>query len=201
MRYQGRICQWLDDKGYGFIAPNGGGEPVFVHVSAFVRRRQRPQGNERVTYELGRDGKGRTQAREVAFVGEARPEPAFAGGLLQAPLLGGAFLLFVALMALKGRLPHGVLLLYLICSLIAYGAYWIDKSAAKANRWRTPESTLHFWSLIGGWPGALLAQRRLRHKSAKPAFLAIYWLTVLLNCGALGWLLSPSGSRLLRSFA
>ena len=43
---------------------------------------------------------------------------------------------------------------------------------------------LHLWSLAGGWPAAWWAQRLLRHKSSKAAFLRIYWLTVLLHTGA-----------------
>lgn len=34
MRHQGKITTWKDDKGFGFITPNGGGEPVFLHVSS-----------------------------------------------------------------------------------------------------------------------------------------------------------------------
>jgi uncharacterized membrane protein YsdA (DUF1294 family) len=82
-----------------------------------------------------------------------------------------------------------VLLVYLVMSVVAYAAYARDKSAARAGRRRTPEKTLHLMALLGGWPGALLAQRRLRHKSSKTAFLAPFWLTVVLNLGALAWLL------------
>ncbi|MGD9872533.1 MAG: cold shock domain-containing protein, partial [Thauera sp.] len=52
MRHQGKITTWKDDKGFGFIAPNGGGEPVFLHVSSLANRRRRPEGNELVSYEL-----------------------------------------------------------------------------------------------------------------------------------------------------
>jgi hypothetical protein len=38
----------------------------------------------------------------------------------------------------------------------------------------------------------------LRHKSAKPAFLVVFWATVLLNCGALAYLLTPAGGLALR---
>ncbi len=100
-------------------------------------------------------------------------------------------------MALTGRLPRGVLLLYAGTSLVAFVAYWMDKSAARQNRWRIPESTLHLWSLLGGWPGALAAQRLLRHKTAKPAFQWVYRATVLFHCAALGWLLSATGQALL----
>lgn len=74
-----------------------------------------------------------------------------------------------------------------------------DKSAAVRNAWRTQERTLHLFGLLGGWPGALAAQRMFRHKSSKASFQATYWITVVLNCAALGWLLSPAGARTLQS--
>jgi uncharacterized membrane protein YsdA (DUF1294 family) len=64
----------------------------------------------------------------------------------------------------------------------------LDKSAARRDRWRTRESTLHLLGAIGGWPGALAAQQLLRHKSAKPSFQGVFWLTVVANVGAVGWL-------------
>lgn len=74
---------------------------------------------------------------------------------------------------------------YLALSLIAFAAYARDKSAARRGARRTAERTLHGLALLGGWPGAWLAQRVLRHKSAKASFQAVFWLTVALNVGAL----------------
>ena len=64
-----------------------------------------------------------------------------------------------------------------------------DKAAARQGRWRTPESTLHTLALVGGWPGALVAQRVFRHKTTKQPFRTIFWFTVVANCAALAWLL------------
>jgi uncharacterized membrane protein YsdA (DUF1294 family) len=77
-----------------------------------------------------------------------------------------------------------VLLAYLGLSLAAFMAYAFDKSAAVSGRWRTAENTLHLLALAGGWPGALLAQQVLRHKTSKPDFVTVLWMTVALNVAA-----------------
>ena len=201
MRYQGRITQWKDEQGYGFITPNGGGESVFLHIKAFRRRHERPAGDEIVTYVLSLDAKGRPRAEAAEFVrGTGRSGAVTAAGPSAWPL-GVASLFFVTLLAatLTGKLPPPVLWLHAAASFTAFVAYWIDKRAARTGRWRTRESTLHLLALVGGWPGALVAQQHLRHKSAKTSFRAVFWATVLLNCGALGLCLTPAGATLLRS--
>lgn len=199
MRFQGRITSWKDDKGFGFIAPNGGGSQVFVHVSAFRNRQRRPEGDELVTYELAVDGKGRGQAMQVAFVGEpARGDGKLVPAWLPTSFTAG-FLAFLAATVVAGRLPMVVLWVYVVASIVAFLAYRIDKSAAENDRWRIAENTLHMFGLLGGWPGALAAQRMFRHKSSKPSFQGMFWVTVVLNCCALGWLLTASGGATLRS--
>ena len=89
--------------------------------------------------------------------------------------------------------PVWIAACYAAMSLITFIVYAIDKSAAKAHRWRTSEATLHLMALAGGWPGALLAQQWLRHKSAKQAFRVVFWMTVVLNVTGLVVLCSPWG--------
>jgi uncharacterized membrane protein YsdA (DUF1294 family) len=66
-------------------------------------------------------------------------------------------------------------------SAITYFVYAWDKRSARANGQRTPEITLHLLELLGGWPGAFVAQHRLRHKTAKAGFQIIFWLIVALH--------------------
>ena len=109
-------------------------------------------------------------------------------------------LLFFALLlvpVLLGYLPPLIWLIYLVMSLLSYLFYYLDKSAARNGGWRTKESTLHFLSLLGGWPGALIAQQRLRHKTRKQPFRFVFWLTVFANLGILIWLHTAEGSALL----
>ena len=84
-------------------------------------------------------------------------------------------------------------------SVITFIAYAIDKSAAEKGRWRTQESTLHLMALIGGWPGAILGQMTLRHKSKKKAFRQVFWFTAILNIAGLVWLHTSSGQTVLQS--
>lgn len=200
MRYQGKITNWKDDNGFGFITPNGGGNPVFIHIKSFANRQRRPVGNEIVTYELKIDAKGRAQAESVAFVGEHAPSGNLPERRNTSLTFAAIFLFFVAASAFAGKLSFAVLWLYLVGSAVAFLAYAFDKSAAKKDQWRTPERTLHFFALVGGWPGALAAQKLLRHKSKKQSFQVVFWATVILNCSALAWLFSSSGAGALRSF-
>ena len=199
MRHQGKITTWKDDKGFGFITPNGGGEPVFLHVSSLANRQRRPEGNELVSYELATDAKGRPQAKAVAFVGERAVARAAPGRSALPPLFAAGFLVLLGVLAWLGRLPLAVLGLYAAASVVAFLAYGHDKSAAVRDVWRVKENTLHLFSLLGGWPGALAAQRLFRHKSSKASFQTTYWVTVELNCAALAWLLSPYGAQTLQA--
>lgn len=83
-----------------------------------------------------------------------------------------------------------VLCIYAVMSVATFCAYGIDKFKAKRGMWRTPERTLHVLELCCGWPGALAAQRLLRHKSIKRSFRIVFWLMVLLNLCICGVVLS-----------
>ena len=202
MRYQGKVTRWKDEQGFGFITPNGGGEPGFLHIKAVAMRGRRPLDGEIVTYELAIDPKGRGRAENVALVdasslfGTPVRGRTGSGGL---PMVVVPFFAFLLVCTLAGRLPMTILGLYAGASVLAFAIYAWDKSAAENGRWRTPEKTLHMIGLCGGWPGALVAQRVLRHKSKKASFQVGFWVTVLLNCGVLGWLLMAKGSGLLLS--
>ena len=73
------------------------------------------------------------------------------------------------------------LLAYGVASVLAYGLYWHDKQQARAGQWRTPEKVLHGVELLGGWPGALLAQQMFRHKTRKLSYQLSFWLIVTVH--------------------
>jgi len=86
----------------------------------------------------------------------------------------------VAQMAWSGQswLP---LALYPTASLICLLLYWQDKQQARTQAWRTPEKILHASELLGGWPGALLAQQLFRHKTRKLSYQMVFWAIVALH--------------------
>jgi uncharacterized membrane protein YsdA (DUF1294 family)/cold shock CspA family protein len=190
MRRQGKIAKWNDERGFGFISSFEGHDSVFVHISSFRPSDRRPSVNEEVSYTLAFDSQGRPQANDVRFI-VARST---AWPTRQIPRSGGtaqitfamSFLFALAALSVLGWLEMSWLALYYVASMITYGSYSRDKKAAQNVGWRTPEATLHVMSLVGGWPGALIAQVHLRHKTRKPSFLVGYWFTVIVNCIALG---------------
>jgi uncharacterized membrane protein YsdA (DUF1294 family)/cold shock CspA family protein len=197
MRYQGRLTGWNDDKGNGFVTPNGGGDKAFVHIKAFSNRRRRPIEGDLITYAVTRDSKNRLQASDIRFPGEAKPAERRATRHYAAAVIVPFGCIAITLTIL-GRIPFLVPFVYVIASVITLMAYGFDKSAAMNSRRRTPETTLHLLSVVGGWPGALVAQQIFHHKSRKLEFRTIFWLTVAMNCGALGWLATESGASFVR---
>jgi len=202
----GRIEQWDDARGYGFVRPleSQGGESAraFVHVRAIGRAGRRPADGDLIRYDTERDAQGRLNAVAVSFVaaGAMRRQVALRGGergrrdgaRLSGPLRRAVLVAATAVLAggwLLGEWPGAVPLWYAAMSLLAFLAYGHDKRAAGRGSRRTPERNLHLIDLAGGWPGGLLAQQVLRHKSSKAAYQAAFWTTVALNAAGFAWLL------------
>ncbi len=66
-------------------------------------------------------------------------------------------------------------------NITTFIAYYVDKRAAVRHQWRVPENTLHILEFLGGWLGALLAQKIFRHKTQKKSFRHIFWLMIFLE--------------------
>lgn len=190
MRIKGKITQWDDAKGFGFIQPMLKGERIFVHIKALQNRTRRPVLGEVVTYSLGNDEQGRLQAQDVTFAGEKHRIRTAKTASNTPLLLVLCFAVVLVLAFFFAKLPLYILAAYALLSVLTYIAYWLDKRKAQARRWRTPESTLQLLALLGGWPGALLAQAYLRHKSQKKPFLVVFWFAVVVNLIALSWMAS-----------
>jgi uncharacterized membrane protein YsdA (DUF1294 family)/cold shock CspA family protein len=207
MKTPGVISRWNDDKGFGFIRPKVGGEEVFLHISAF-RGDRRPQTGDQVNFVAGKDAQGRLRAEQAHLAGLAvdepdlRREPRMERHPLKSPKVKLAiFLALCALPALCGIRQFLAgrsvwpLLVYPVVSLLTFALYWDDKRSATRGTWRTSEAMLHLFELLGGWPGALIAQQMFRHKTRKVSFQVVFWAIVLVHQAfwaqiASSWLLS-----------
>lgn len=93
-----------------------------------------------------------------------------------------SYLLYLAFTREGVKLP-ATLAIYLlstvVCSVIAFVAYAIDKRRAARDQPRISERTLHLFSVCGGWPGAQLARRLFRHKTLKISFRVVFWVIVI----------------------
>lgn len=79
------------------------------------------------------------------------------------------------------------LTIYGLMSVVTYCLYWIDKRRARAGAWRVSEAMLHGCASLGGWPGALLAQRVLRHKTQKTSYVLVLWTIIVMHVAAWAW--------------
>lgn len=191
MRFTGTLKTWNDERGFGFVEPEQGGQELFVHIKAFPAGSGRPAQGQRLTFEVEVGPNGKKRACAVQYpvrVRKSARNESPASWTLPCVAAIPVFMAVYGYVVVRWGFQPLVLLLYIALSLVAFMAYAFDKSAAIGKRWRTSESTLHLFSLAGGWPGALVAQQLLRHKTSKEGFVAVFWLTVLLNVAAfVGW--------------
>lgn len=180
----GKIDSWNDDKGFGFISCEELNERIFFHISSY-RPSDRPIIGKKVVFILGKDNKGKKQAQQVqewqfAYQKEL-DQMQFSIGktykLIFVLAFYAALFILLALSKLKIYMP----MWFLFLGILTFLVYWKDKAASKKGSWRTPEATLHIYSLLGGWGGAILAQTYLRHKSQKKSFKVMNYLSVILN--------------------
>ena len=213
-KQQGVVKKWQDDKGFGFIETETGAA-VFFHVSEFKAQR-RPTIGEQVVFTVGQDSQGRLQAKQVQELGFVQQKMAqknsqirqrnakrshqaeFETGQKKRLVLGLGFYAILALLAVMQKISWLVVGWYFVLGLITYGMYAKDKAAAQSGEWRTPESTLHLLSILGGWVGAMVAQTYLRHKSQKPEFRMTYYLTVVINLAVLLFIMAGGGLETLK---
>ena len=194
MHSKGKIISWDDNKGYGFVSPISGEKQIFIHITAFNSRNSTPKVGQDITYSTGSDKNGRPCVIKATIKGN-KPQQNTKG--VTAIIITTFFFLLLAVSVLEHKISPVIFIVYLILSLLTYFTYLNDKSAAAIGTWRTPEKILHLLALAGGWPGALIAQQRFRHKTKKKSFRFIFWVTIVLNCAMYVWLLTNSGSILI----
>ncbi len=171
----GHITDWNSERGFGFVESDG--QRIFLHWKDFAKRHKTPEVGDTVQFELGKDKQGRPCAQKAVHVND--------GGRLTSEAI--FLLLFLigapvcATVKLSSVIPAAYLAIYgLGVSTLTYFAYAWDKSRARKKGQREPEKQLHLLELLGGWPGAFVAQRRLRHKCSKLSYQTIFWLIVAL---------------------
>ncbi len=177
----------------------GGKGPRAMAVQAAGAVQQRPQEPQRRQHREQRQpqraaaSQRATPARPASRRREAAPSSSSSLPML---LLLAGYAALLGYGVWTGRIPAIALGVLLLLSLATFFVYGFDKNAAETGRWRTAENTLHLLSLVGGWPGAWVAQRLFRHKVRKTSFMAGYWATVLAHMAAVGaWVgkLLPAG--------
>ncbi|GAA5783869.1 DUF1294 domain-containing protein [Chitiniphilus shinanonensis] len=198
MLEEGTLIEWRDDQGFGFIEASG--QRYFLHISAVKRLGGgRPRQGERIAFQPGRDEQGRPRALAASLLRDhtgaapiRRTQQGRRFDLFDLLLL--VLLPVAAIVALRAGLPlFGIA--YALFSAIALLLYWHDKRRAVRGGRRVPEATLQTVALLGGWPGAWIAQQLLRHKSRKAAFRAVFVACALLNVAGIAWLSGQLGGH------
>lgn len=171
-RVDGVVATWVEERGFGWVDHNG--TRFYAHIRAFRKGRVPAKGDE-VSFEPCKDPLDRLFASNLIL-----KKPHEGPGVWAC--LQVAVLLVLPLMA-GFRLPGPAwipALWVFVVSSVAWRTYRSDKKAAQAGAWRVSETMLHSLEILGGWPGAFLAQRRYLHKTRKMSYQGIFQSIVFL---------------------
>ncbi|MEA3188979.1 MAG: hypothetical protein QOD99_2809 [Chthoniobacter sp.] len=185
-----RLIKWNAQKGHGFLRV--GRQSVFLHRRDFALRLKEPEVGDLIRFSLGSDRMGRTCALNAVYAGlhsQRMQQPAPKSARFAARRRSPAYLVLLVGLLLAPTMalhklalhPGATLASAVGLSVITYVIYALDKTRAQAGHWRIPEMTLHLLAFAGGWPGAFVAQRRLRHKCSKTRFQIVFCVTVAVH--------------------
>lgn len=59
---KGVLKTWKEDRGFGFIVPDGGGKDIFIHISALKGTSRRPVTGDIIHYQVVKDNRGKYKA-------------------------------------------------------------------------------------------------------------------------------------------
>ncbi len=76
---------------------------------------------------------------------------------------------------------QGIIISTALTSVVLGALYVWDKRAAANGNNRVPEQQLLIWAALGGWPGACVVGRLIRHKTQKRSYRLAFGICVLLN--------------------
>lgn len=169
----GKIVVWNSARGFGWLECEG--ERLFVHLREFKGTDIVPAEGVEFPFVVGTDVQGRVCAKGVSAT-LVNGQVKLRGWLLLAALL------FWPIAGMT-KLPVticGPLLQMIVLSAVVFRLYAYDKRQAIHHAWRVPQTIMHLGELAGGWPGAFIAQRILRHKSANKSYQSIFWGIILI---------------------
>ncbi len=66
---RGKITQWKEDKGFGFITSEENGDRIFFHISDVKTKSKKPKKNDVVIYQSTFDSQGRLKAKSIIIEG------------------------------------------------------------------------------------------------------------------------------------
>lgn len=169
---KGRIEEWNPDHRFGFICR--GSERWFLAARSFSAHDVNPSKGDRVRFIPGLDSQGRPCATQSVLI------PGTFRRVVESWLSLVLLLLTPALAILQfPRFVCSVAATLTCLSMLTYSFYRRDKKAALSGGARIPESTLRNLEVAGGWPGALVARRRLHHEETESTHQSSFWTLII----------------------
>lgn len=197
-REQGRLLEWHDDKGYGFIESLQ--EPkqrIFLHIKSFEKAGPRPIVGCVLEYTVNIDSQSRLQASKVRYVkasevgktartANPNQQTDFSSrkpiALTAVHFAIIAYWVCVVVLAIYQLLPPFTILALSLINTYSYWLYSKDKQHALHGDWRVPEQRLLLCAVLGGWTASVLAQQHFHHKTQKQPFQRYFQIASVAHC-------------------